>query len=88
MIEDPAILANILIVLFLALVANLSIALVGLIAGAAHRRHMSHRREKRREPETHGDDGGRHASAGNRFRSVGREQARPERDTQTLEGRE
>ena len=56
MIQDPAILANILIVLFVAL------AMVPVyLAGRAHGHRLARQRKLRRrpdEPETHGDDGG------------------------------
>ena len=57
MIQDPAILANILIVLFIAL----AMVLVYLAGRARGRRDLARRRELRRrldELETHGDEGG------------------------------
>lgn len=55
MIDDPAILANILLVLFI----GLFLVIVWLLVSAAARRIMaSVSRDDEPEPETHGDEGG------------------------------
>lgn len=61
MIQDTAILANILIVLFSAL-AMIPVYLAGRACGSTIKRRMAIRR-RLDEPETYGDDGGRPTAA-------------------------